>query len=113
MTDLRALARDQECTIRLANICNRDSATTVLAHYRISGISGMGLKVHNILGAWACSACHAYVDTHHDNETECSHLRGVIRTQDTLVRLGVLQVKGARDRKPKPIPKILPRRATC
>ncbi len=34
----------------------------------------------------------------------------MLRTQAELLRLGVLQVKGERERKPKPISKILPRR---
>lgn len=92
--NLRDLAREKPCLIRLPGICNFDPTTTVLAHYRLGGISGIGLKSFDLLGAWACSKCHEYVDTHHDEATECAHLQGVIRTQAELVRLNVLQVKG-------------------
>ena len=49
--------------IRLPGICNFDPETTVLAHYRLSGYSGMGIKSDDqAFGAWACSACHDAVD---------------------------------------------------
>lgn len=60
--NLRQLARDKPCMIRLPGICNRDPATTVLAHYRLISISGLGIKAPDILGAWACYDCHAVVD---------------------------------------------------
>jgi hypothetical protein len=108
--NIRALARDQECEIRLPGVCNFDIKTTVLAHFRLSNLSGMGLKSIDIFAAFSCSSCHSYCDTHHDDATQCSHLRGVIRTQARLVEMGVLQVKGERERKAKPLSKILPRR---
>lgn len=110
--NLRALAEGQNCEIRLAGICNFDIKTTVLAHFRLSDMSGIGLKSPDIFASFSCSACHSYVDTHHDDPTQCAHLLGVIRTQARLVKMGVLQVIGNRERKPKPIPKILPRRVT-
>lgn len=80
MTDLRALARGQPCQIRLAGICNFDPATTVLCHFRLMGISGAGMKSPDWLGAWGCSACHAYVDTHKDSVTQLWFCHGVFRT---------------------------------
>ena len=88
--NLRALAQGRDCMIRLPGICNFDSATTVLAHYRLIGVSGMGQKSPDICGAWACSRCHYYVDTHHDDATARAFLEGVLRTQATLVKEGVL-----------------------
>lgn len=67
--------------VRLPAICNRNSETTVLAHIRLSGISGMGIKAHSLLGAWCCSACHSYVDTHHDEATQLAFAHGIFRTQ--------------------------------
>lgn len=89
MTDLRKLANGESCTVRTA-VCNYDATTTVLAHIRLSGISGMGLKSPDILGAWACSACHAYVDTHHDMATQIAFSHGVYRTIAILVKRGVI-----------------------
>ena len=88
--NLRAMARDQDCQIRLPGICNGSNETTVLAHYRLAGISGMGMKSPDLIGAWACSACHAYVDTHRDDATARAFLEGVIRTQAALIRMGAV-----------------------
>lgn len=59
--NLRKLAQGQECTVRLPRVCNFDSTTTVLAHYRMVG-DGMGRKPPDERGAFACSACHNLVD---------------------------------------------------
>jgi len=42
--------------VRIPEVCNHNSETTVLAHYRLAGVSGIGMKSPDILGAWACSA---------------------------------------------------------
>lgn len=89
--NLRDLARGKRCTIGLPGVCNGDQATTVLAHYRLIGVSGMGLKSPDIIGAYACSACHAYVDTHKDDETQLAFARGVFRTQAKLIKDGVIK----------------------
>lgn len=77
----RNLARGKPCQIRLVGICNGDNSTTVLCHFRLMGLSGMGMKSPDWLGAWGCSACHAYVDTHKDAETQIAFAYGVFRTQ--------------------------------
>ena len=76
--------------VRIAGVCNFDPATTVLAHYRLVGISGMGMKSPDQIAAWACSACHAYVDSHRDDATARAFLEGVLRTQARLIKEGVL-----------------------
>ena len=85
MTDLRQLAKGQSCQIRIPGCCNFDPATVVLAHFRLIGVSGMGKKPPDLLGAWACSACHTYVDTHHDDATQLAFAYGVFRTQCQLI----------------------------
>ena len=77
--------------IRLSGVCNFDPATTVLAHIRLIGISGMGHKANDLLGAWACSACHSWVDSNHDDATQAAFAEGVYRTQDRLVKDGVVK----------------------
>ena len=89
MTNLRKLARGKECLIRLPGICCGNSETVVLAHHRMMGMSGMGLKSPDWLGAYACATCHTHVDTHHDAETRLAHLEGVVRTLAQLKRDGV------------------------
>ena len=71
--------------IRLEGICDHNPETTVLAHIRMPGISGMGIKADDLLGAWACSACHDAIDrrSHTDLERDyvrLAHLEGMVRT---------------------------------
>ena len=62
-TPIRASAQDQECTIRLPQVCNYDPATTVLCHdNRIESGKGMGLKAPDTKAAYGCSACHDVLD---------------------------------------------------
>ena len=83
--NLRKQAKGRDCTVRLPSICNHNSETVVLAHIRLPGISGMGLKADDLLGAWACSACHDAIDrrAHIDLERDyvrLAHLEGMVRT---------------------------------
>lgn len=71
--------------IRLEGICDHNPETTVLAHIRMPGISGMGIKADDLLGAWACSSCHDAVDrrSHTDLDRDyvrLAHLEGMVRT---------------------------------
>ena len=71
--------------VRLEGVCNHNSATVVLAHIRMPGISGMGLKADDLLGAWACSSCHDAIDrrSHMDldrDHVRLAHLEGMVRT---------------------------------
>ena len=86
MIDLRKLARDKPCMIRLPG-CNCDSRTTVLAHYRLAGYAGMGTKPDDFaFGAWSCSNCHDLVDgritsDHARDVLRLAHAEGCLRTQ--------------------------------
>ncbi|MBG2842906.1 DUF1364 domain-containing protein [Proteus mirabilis] len=96
MSNLRKEARGRECQIRIPGVCNGNSETVVLAHYRMSGICGTGIKPNDIFGAWAYSACHDESDrrTHYvdaEYAKQC-HLEGVIRTQDILIKEGKIKV---------------------
>ena len=89
--NLRNEARGRDCQIRLVNVCNFQPETTVLAHLRMVGISGMGVKSPDIFGAHACSACHLAVDSSKDPEIVIAFLQGVIRTQALLIKEGILK----------------------
>jgi hypothetical protein len=89
--NLRKIARGKDCQIRLPNICNHDPQTTVGAHFRLSGLSGMGTKPDDIFIAWACSACHAWVDGHKSNEVQIAFAHGVFRTQAALLKMGAIK----------------------
>jgi hypothetical protein len=87
---LTRYARGRDCQIRLPGICNGDSATVVLAHYRLPGISGMGIKPPSLIGAWACFACHSVVDRDKSDAVQLAFAHGVFRTQYQLLREGLL-----------------------
>jgi hypothetical protein len=61
-TSLRKHARGQPCQVRLPG-CDGGGPTTVLAHYRLAGYCGTGMKPDDLaFGAWACASCHDQVD---------------------------------------------------
>ena len=70
--------------------CNGDPTTTVLAHYRLAGYSGMGQKPDDFaFGAWSCSHCHDLVDgriksDHNKEVLRLAHAEGCLRTQAAL-----------------------------
>ena len=90
VVDLRKLARGQECMVRVPLHCNGDNATTCLAHYRLAGYSGTGMKSDDFaMGAWCCSECHRVVDnlvkTEHDRSiVRLMHAEGCLRTMAEL-----------------------------
>ncbi|MCO8052432.1 DUF1364 domain-containing protein [Proteus penneri] len=95
MANLRKEARGRECQIRIPGVCSGNSETVVLAHYRMSGICGIGIKPNDVFGAWACSACHDEIDrrtriTDAEYAKQC-HLEGIIRTQDILIKEGKIK----------------------
>jgi hypothetical protein len=93
--DLRSYARGKPCQVRLPGICTHDTETTVLAHPRLAGITGVGMKAPDELGAWCCGACHdaidrrAHTDLDRDYVTQ-AHYEGILRTQAALLREEVL-----------------------
>ena len=96
MTNLRKYAQGKPCMIRVPGVCNGDDKTTVLAHYRLSGISGMSMKSPDLIGAWACSDCHdavdrrRFMDLDFDFVRHC-HAEGVMRTQNRLIEDGAIK----------------------
>ena len=95
MTKLRKEAKGRGCMVRIPEVCNHNSETVVLAHYRLAGVSGIGMKSPDILGAWACSACHDAIDrrAHTDLDRDyvrLLHLEGMVRTLAQLDREGLL-----------------------
>ncbi len=87
-------ARGQDCTIRIPNVCNHNPETTVFAH--LSG-GGMGAKVKDIHGAYACSSCHDAIDGRINTTYTYFDLRfffyqAVIRTQVIMMDSGILKL---------------------
>lgn len=95
MSKLRKEARHKPCMVRLPG-CD-GGKTTVLAHYRLAGYSGVGHKPPDIMGAWACAHCHDVVDgrkkTEHDRDVvRLAHAEGCLRTVAALVKDGTIEV---------------------
>ena len=93
--NLRKEAKGRGCMVRIPGVCTHNSETVVLAHVRLTGVSGMGMKSPDILGAWACSSCHDAIDrrAHTDLERDyvrLMHLEGMARTLAQLEKEGLL-----------------------
>lgn len=58
--NLRKLAENQPCFVRLPAICNGRTDTTVLAHIK-NGWCG-SIKPPDIIGVFACFDCHNAID---------------------------------------------------
>lgn len=94
--NLRKLAKGERCLVRAPGVCSGNSETTVLAHVRMIGLSGIGLKATDWFGAWACSTCHDVVDGRvhtarfTDDQRRLMLLEGMVRTQAELLKRGYL-----------------------
>ena len=87
-------ARGKHCTVRVPGVCNNRPETTVLAH--LNGW-GMGGKHYSIHGAYACSACHTWLDSGYVNDVDKDlrdlyHLEAVILTQIEMINDGILKL---------------------
>jgi hypothetical protein len=98
VTDLRKLAKGQQCLIRVPGYCTHTPETVVLCHYRLTGISGAGMKSPDLIAAYGCFGCHDVVD----GRQKCSWSRqelllmlaeGVFRTQLVLLERGILVIR--------------------
>ena len=93
---LRKEAKGRGCMVRIFGICNHNSETVVLAHIRIAGVSGMGMKSPDLIGAWACSACHDELDGRTRksgltrDELRLAHFEGMARTIMQLHKEGLV-----------------------
>lgn len=95
MGKIRKSAQGEQCQVRLIGICNRNPDTVVLAHYRLAGTCGTGMKPHDMQGAYACSSCHDEIDRRtrylEEDEVRLAFAEGVMRTQALLREKGLLE----------------------
>ena len=94
MSKIRESARGEECQVRLPGICNFNPETTVWAHANGSAAGkGIGMKSPDILGSYACSACHDAVDgrtTIDRREVRLSFWEGHARSVRILISKGLI-----------------------
>jgi hypothetical protein len=59
------MAHGKPCLFQISGICNRDPATTVAAHSNWAEHGGKGgaRKADDCYSAWACHACHTWLDS--------------------------------------------------
>lgn len=95
MSKLTKEARGRDCQMR-SPFCNYNPETTVLAHYRLAGTCGVGMKPNDLQGAWLCSSCHDLSDSriHPEMRAEARlmHAEAVMRTQDILIKEGKVKL---------------------
>lgn len=95
MTPIRASARNQDCTLRIPGICNRNPETTVWCHSNesIDG-KGAGLKARDVEGCYGCSTCHKFYDGGYINH---GYTRDEVRRYFNAARVlsrSILEMKG-------------------
>ena len=95
---IRNSARDEDCTLQIAGVCNHNASTTVLAHFPDES-KGIGKKSDDISAGFCCSSCHDAIDmrvrSEHFKENEDFYLRRAqTRTIKRLIELGVITIKG-------------------
>lgn len=85
MVNLRKLARGKPCMVRLPG-CTGGGEDTALAHYRLAGLCGIGMKPDDLCGAWCCASCHDICDGRKKLEgytkadIRLAHAEGCLRT---------------------------------
>ena len=95
--NLRNLANGRPCMVRLPG-CDGGGETTVLAHYRLAGLCGIGMKPDDLAcGAWCCDNCHSicdgrkHIDGYDKTAVRLAHAEGVMRTVAKLREMGVVK----------------------
>lgn len=87
---LRKSAKGQDCTLRLVGVCNFNSETTVLAH--IGFDSGWATKCSDNMAVFACSSCHAEIDSKGRDAYASDKLRALEETQHIWLNNGLMEL---------------------
>ena len=87
---IRKSAKNEVCSLRIPNVCNGKSDTTVFAHLN-TRFKGVANKSPDLFGVYACSDCHSHLDQNLVNKED--QLRGLVETQMKLYMKGLIKVK--------------------
>jgi hypothetical protein len=69
-------ARGEQCQIRIPGVCTGNPESTVWAHANGSAAGkGIGMKSPDILGSYACQACHDEYDRRNRKSFRFGHRR--------------------------------------
>ena len=94
MSKLRKSAKNQQCQIRIPQVCLAPGTDTVcLCHLNGAGWALKNLDIH---GAYGCQRCHDVVDGRVKSGWDSDliklwFLEGVIRTQEIMVKEGLIK----------------------
>ena len=91
---LLSRSRGQECTMRVAGVCNYDPETTIPAHINTSG-GKMGGKTHDFMVVDCCSDCHDWLDQHKGTEEDRLFYtrRALERTWERRINEGAITIE--------------------
>lgn len=84
-------AKGEDCTLRLVGICNFNPETTIAAH--IGRRRGMAIKCGDNMIVYACSNCHAEIDSKGRSSYADDKLRALEETQERLIDKGLMVIK--------------------
>lgn len=96
---IRASARNEQCTLQIPGVCNRDPATTVWAHSNCAEHGkAVGMKFDDRFGAYACYACHMVYDRQHPRpagmtkeDVDARFFAGMVRSRSILEMKGLIK----------------------
>ncbi|CAH0528433.1 Putative nuclease YbcO [Allocatenococcus thiocycli] len=84
-------AKGEDCTLRLVGICNFNPETTVAAHVGVR--RGMGIKCGDNFIVYACSNCHAVIDSAGREQYAADKMRALEETQEKLIEKELLVIE--------------------
>lgn len=96
VSKIRESARGEQCQIRIPGVCNGNPETVVWCHANGSAAGkGIGMKSHDILGAYGCSSCHDAYDRRSKSEwarweVELDFWEGHARSVVLLIEKGLI-----------------------
>ena len=116
--NFRALPAGRSCMVRMPGICRPRPDDCVLAHAHMPGLRGTAGKAFDLIGAWACSACHDEYDRRtrivEADQARLWFYEGVLRTLDAILREGlVIAAADASNDSPAPARKRKPKGRTA
>ena len=88
LTAVQRSARDQDCTVEIAGICNGDVSTTVLAHLSFQYGTDKRNRPNERNAVYACSKCHDEIGSWSDLYG-MEIARALVRTAEARDRMGI------------------------
>lgn len=97
MSKITESARGKRCQVQIPGVCNGNTETVVWAHANsLQFGKGIGMKTHDLLGAYACQCCHDVYDrriktTHERAFIESCFMEGHMKSLRILIDEGLVK----------------------